>query len=101
MQPIAGVAPPTNVQASQSNASAPVEVSWDLPSSGDVTITGYRIFYGDGEYVSVPSIVITSVGLKVNDNAVGQTVSIRSEADGLTSELVIVIITGTCILSLS
>ena len=91
LQPTAGVAPPTNVQANQSSTSAPVEVSWSPPSGG-AAITGYRIFYGNGENVSVPSTV---VGLKFNNNAAGQTVSIRSEADELTSKLVSVFVTGT------
>ena len=83
-----------NVQASQSSASAPVEVSWSPPSGGAATITGYRIFYGNGENVLVPSKAITSVGLIFNEDAVGQKVSIRSEADKITSELINVTITG-------
>ena len=82
-----------NVQASQSNASVPVQVSWSPPSGGDVTITGYRIFYGNGQNVSVAPI-FTGVALNINKDAVGQTVSIRSEADQLTSELINVTITG-------
>ena len=80
------VTPPTHVQASQSSSSAPVEVSWSPPSGGADAITGYRIFYGSGENILMPSKIITSVGLIVNKNAVGQTISIRSEADQLTSE---------------
>ena len=70
-----------------------MEISWSPPSGGDATITGYRIFYGNGKNVSVPSTV---VGLNFNNIAAGETVSIRSEADELTSELVSIIITGTC-----
>ena len=88
------VPPPLNVQASQSSASAPVEVSWSPPSGGTATITGYRIFYGNGESVLVPSIGITSVGLTFNKNAIGQRVSIRSEVDKITSELINVTIIG-------
>ena len=83
-----------NVQASQSSASAPVEVSWSPPSGGAATITGYRIFYGNGKNVLVPSEVITYVGLTFNEEAVGQRVSIRSEAGKVTSELINVTITG-------
>ena len=85
---------PLNVQASQSSASAPVEVSWSPPSDGAAAITGYRIFYDNGENILMPSPVITSVGLIFNNDAVGQIVSIRSEADRLTSELINVTITG-------
>ena len=79
--------PPVNVRAIQSSSSAPVEVSWSPPSYGPINITGYRIFYGSGQNVSVPSI-ITSIGLVVDESDVGQSVSIRSEADQLFSELV-------------
>ena len=85
-----------NVQASQSSASAPVEVSWSPPYAGDVTITGYRIFYGNQENVSVAPI-FTGVALNSNQDAVGQTVSIRSEADQLASELINVTIKGKVI----
>ena len=88
------VASPLNVQASQSSASAPVEVSWSPPSGGAATITGYRIFYGNGKKVLVTSTDVTSVGLVFNKDAVGQTVSIHSVADQLTSKLINVTITG-------
>ena len=84
---------PLNVQASQSSALAPVEVSWSPPSGGTVSITNYRIFYGNGQNVSVAPI-FTGVALNINKDAVGETVSIRSEADQLTSELISVTITG-------
>ena len=64
-----------------------MEVSWSPPSDGDATITRYRIYYGNGQSVLVPSVTaITSVSLKVDGNYVGQNVSIRSEADQLHSE---------------
>ena len=81
------VPPPVDVRATQSGSSAPVEVSWSPPTEGDVNITGYRMFYGNGENVSVP-IDITSVGLRVDRNYRGETVFLRSESDQLYSELV-------------
>ena len=86
-------APPLNVQATQSSASAPVEVSWSPPSSGATNITGYRIFYGNGENVSVPSFV-TRIILTLNKDSVGETVSVRSEADQLASQLITVTVTS-------
>ena len=85
--------PPLNVQATQSSASAPVEVSWSPPSSGATNITGYRIFYGNGENVSVPSFV-TRIILTLNKDSVGETVSVRSEADQLASQLITVTVTS-------
>ena len=82
-----------NAQASQSSSSALVEVSWSPPSGGPDTITGYRIFYGSGDNASVPS-VFTAVSLNLNEDVVGKSISIRSEADGLTSELITVTITS-------
>ena len=76
--------PPLNVQATQSSASAPVEVSWSPPSTN---ITGYRIFYGSGKNVSLPSVA-TYIGLALNKYSVGETVSVRSEADQIFSEFV-------------
>ena len=90
---IAAAAPPLNVQATQASASAPVEVSWSPLSGGTAAITGYRIFYGRGENVSVPSI-LTGIILPLSGNHIGQTVSIHSEADQLISELITVTITG-------
>ena len=76
-----------DVRATQSGSSAPVEVSWSPPSDGANSITGYRIYYGNGQNVFVTSVtVITSISLKVDRNYVGQNVSIRSEADQLYSE---------------
>ena len=77
--------PPVNVRATQSSSFGPVEVSWSPPTSDGVNITGYRIFYGSGQNVSVPS-VITYIGLVVKNSYVGQTVSLRSEAGQLYSE---------------
>ena len=73
--------PPLNVQATQSSSSAPVEVSWSPPSDGTTNITGYRIFYGSGQSVLVPSYV-TSINFNFveNQNEVGQNVSVRSES---------------------
>ena len=90
--------PPLNVQATQSSASAPVEVSWSPPTSGATNITGYRIFYGNGKNVSVPSVV-TIIGLALNKDSVGETVSVRSEADQLFSEYVTITITVGRLLS--
>ena len=80
-------APPFNVQATQASVSSPVEVSWSPPSSEAATITGYRIFYGNRENISVPSIV-TYIGIDLSGNKIGETVSIRAESVELLSELV-------------
>ena len=85
--------PPLNVQATQFSASAPVEVSWSPPSSGATNITGYRIFYGNGENAPVPSAA-TYIGLVLNKASVGETVSVRSEADQLASQLITVTVTS-------
>ena len=86
-------APPVNVEATQASASAPVEVSWSPPSDGPTTITGYRIFYGNGENQLVfPPI--TGIILSLNEDSVGEIVSLRSEADQLSSQLINVTITG-------
>ena len=92
---IAVLPPPVDVRATQSSPSAPVEVSWSPPSYGASSITGYRIFYGSGQNVFIPSIaIITSVSLKVDRSYIGQNVSIRSESDQLYSELVNVSVTA-------
>ena len=78
------------MQATQASASAPVEVSWSPPSGGAATITGYRIFYGNGEEpdnVSVPSIS-TNIGLMLEGDQLGQHISIRSERVQLFSGLI-------------
>ena len=64
-----------------------MEVSWSPPTEGDVDITGYRIFYGNGENVLVPTVV-TSVGLRVGRNYSGEIVFLRSESDQLYSDIV-------------
>ena len=59
-------------------------------------IIGYRIYYGNGHNVLVPSIAaitLTLVGLKVDENYIGRSVSIRSESDQLYSELINVSVT--------
>ena len=82
-------APPRNVRATQSGSSAPVEVTWSPPSDADNIITGYRIFYGSGNNISVGAAAIaTYIGLRVNGNYIGQNISVRSEADQLYSELI-------------
>ena len=73
-----------------------MEVSWSSPSAGAVTITGYRIFYGNQENVSVAPI-FNGVALNINQDAVGQTVSIRSEVDHIASEPVSITIKGKLI----
>ena len=93
------VPPPENVVASQSvnsSSGALVEISWSPPSSGADVITGYRIFYGNRESVSVYPF-FTSLALMVNTDYLGQNVSIRSESDGLISELISEsVIAGEC-----
>ena len=82
------IPPPADVQATQSSPSSPVEVSWSPPiHQGAFNITGYGIFYGSGENVSVPKIA-TSIGLRVEGGYHHQTVFLRSESDQLYSELV-------------
>ena len=81
------ISPPVGVRATQSSSSAPVEVSWSSPSDqGPFKITGYRIFYGSGWNVSIPSIVITSVSLKLNESYDGHMVLLRSESGQIFSE---------------
>ena len=64
-----------------------MEVSWSPPSGGAGIITGYRIYYGNGENILILSVA-TSIGLRVDGNYVGQSISVRSEADQLYSELI-------------
>ena len=85
-------APPLNVQATQSSASAPVEVSWSPPSSGATNITGYRIFCNGQDVVFLPA-TITGITLNLfeEDIKLGQQISIRSESSStvqLPSELI-------------
>ena len=93
MPTLSAVSTPVNVEATQASLSAPVEVSWSPPSDGSATITAYRIFYGNGESASMPSFV-TRIILSLNEDSVGETVSLRSEADQLSSQLINVTITG-------
>ena len=80
-------APPLDVRATQSDSSAPVDVSWSPPSDGANIITGYRIFYGSGNNILVGAAAI-SIGFRVNGNYIGQNICVRSEADQLYSELI-------------
>ena len=82
-----GISPPLNVRASQASPSDPVEVSWSPPSGGATTITGYTIFYANGSNGSLPSHA-TSIGLTLNDDYVGQIVSVCAEAAQLASQCV-------------
>lgn len=86
------VSPPENVKATQTKASASVEVSWSHPSDG-VTISGYKIFYGKGKNVSVSSS-ITGILLALNGDSVGEIVSLCSVANQLSSVPINVTITG-------
>ena len=72
--------PPLNVQATQSSSSGPVEVSWSPPSDGANIITGYRIYYGNGQSLLVSSYYVTSMIVPNNLPDVGETVSIHSES---------------------
>ena len=81
-------APPLNVQATQSSSSGPVEVSWSPPSDRANIITGYRIYYGNGKSLLIPSYYVTSMIIPDNAPDVGETVSIHSESTQLPSELV-------------
>ena len=79
-----------------------MEVSWSPPSDGSATITAYRIFYGNGENQLVFPL-ITGIILSLNEDSVGQTVSLRSEADQLLlfSELTNVTVTQSRCFTLS
>ena len=77
-----------------------MEVSWSPPSSGATNITGYRVFYGNGENASLPSAA-TYIGLVLNKDSVGETVSVRSEADQIFSEFVNATVTNGKFLSKS
>jgi hypothetical protein len=78
----------------RSSSSAPVEVSWSPDETAN--ITGYRIFYGNGQSILVPSYVISIVfNFVESQDEVGQTVSVRSESMHLLpSELINAIVTG-------
>lgn len=81
------VHPPTDVQASQSSPSAPVEFSWSSPVEGDVDITRYRVFYGNGQNASIPPVALY-ISIKINESHINQSVFLRSEAGQLFSELI-------------
>ena len=87
-----------NVQATQSSSSAPVEVSWSPPSDGATTITGYRIFFGGGQNISVPAFV-RMIGSVLGGN-IDQMIAIRSESALLFSELINITVTvaGNCLI---
>ena len=78
-----------DVVATQSGSSAPVEVSWSPPSDAAPAIIGYRIFFGNGQNLLLPSYV-TSIGL--TSSQVGS-VSIRSESTQLPSALITATVT--------
>ena len=75
-----------DVIATQSGSSAPVEVSWSPPSDATPAIIGYRIFYGNGQNLFVPSYVTRIVLNFVESNQI-ESVFIRSESTQLPSEL--------------
>ena len=81
-----------NVVATQSSSSAPVEISWSPLTDGANIITGYRIYYGNGESILLPSVA-TSLGLILDGDQIGQQLSIRSERGQMFSELINVTVT--------
>jgi hypothetical protein len=92
-----------DVQATHASVSGPVEISWMPPVSSCIScntsdllnVTGYRIFFDNGESILLPSI-ITSVSVLTGDVTIGQQISIRSEAEQKQfSELINVTIIGS------
>ena len=85
---LGSAAGPLNVQATRSSSSAPVEVSWSPDQTAN--ITGYRLFYGNGQSILVPSYVTRVVfNFVESQDKVGQFVSVRSESmHHLPSELI-------------
>jgi Na+-translocating ferredoxin:NAD+ oxidoreductase RnfD subunit len=81
-----------DVVATQSSSSAPVEVSWSPPSDAAPAIIGYKIFYGDGQNLFIPSYV-TRIVLNFVDSSQIESVSIRSESTQLPSELITATVT--------
>ena len=73
--------------ATQSGSSAPVEVSWSPSSDAAPVIIGYRIFYGNGQNLLVPSYV-TRILLNFMESSQIESVSVRSESSQLPSELI-------------
>lgn len=75
-----------DVQATQASVSAPVEISWTPPAysislnTSDQNVTGYRIFFDNGEDFLLPPI-ITYIGVLTRDVMIGQQISIHSEAE--------------------
>ena len=64
-----------------------MEVSWSPPADRDINITGYRIFYSNGQNISLPTAA-TSIGVRVNADYNNQSVFLHSEAGQLFSELI-------------
>ena len=65
-----------------------MEVSWSPPADRDINITGYRIFYSNGQNnISLPTAA-TSIGVRVNADYNNQSVFLRLEAGQLFSELI-------------
>ena len=88
-------APPMDVVATRFSSSSPVEVSWSPPSSGADIITRYRIFYGNGQSVLVPSYVTRIVLNFIDQRSQVENVSMWSESlQALPSELVTVMVTS-------
>ena len=81
-----------DVVATQSSSSAPVEISWSPPSDAAPAIIGYRIFFGNGQNLVVPSYV-TSIGLTLIGSSQVGSVSIRSESIQLPSALITATVT--------
>ena len=85
-----------NVRATQSSSSAPVEIKWNPRSDAAPAIIGYRIFYGSGQNLFVPSYVTSIVLNFVESSQIDQleSVSIRSESEQLPSELISIMVTS-------
>ena len=70
-------------------------MKWSPPSDGSATIASYRIFYGNGDNVLVRSTIAgQGIILSLNEDSVDQTVSLHSETDQLTSQLINATTTG-------
>ena len=92
ISPLASV-PPMDVVATQSSSSAPVEVSWSPPSDATPAIIGYRIFFGNGQNLLVPSYV-TRIVVNFMESSQIESVSVRSESTQLPSELITATVTA-------
>ena len=87
-------APPVDVVATQSSSSPQCrEVSWSPPSSAAPTISGYKIFYGNGQSVLFLHIYVTHIVLNFVDSNQIESVSICSESTQLPSELITATVT--------